>query len=165
LVEGNVFVCGRIKDVIIIRGRNFYPSDIEWAVSELPGIRRGNVTAFGVNVDGEEQLVICAEAFQNSGSRLRTEGGADVPLAGQASTETLPLDEAVASIVSAQFGVNVYRVVIIPQGALPRTSSGKPQRRKAKQMFEDGLLLRSKGVLDGPAPREGGSGFLGEVQV
>ncbi|HEX3344732.1 MAG TPA: fatty acyl-AMP ligase, partial [Polyangiaceae bacterium] len=56
-VGDRLFICGRLKDIIIIRGRNYYPSDIEWSVSELPGVRRGNVVAFGVDVDGEEQLV------------------------------------------------------------------------------------------------------------
>ncbi len=48
--DGELFICGRLKDIIIIRGRNFYPQDIEWSVSELPGIRRGNVVAFAVSV-------------------------------------------------------------------------------------------------------------------
>jgi fatty-acyl-CoA synthase len=131
IADGDTFICGRIKDIIIIRGRNFYPQDIEWVVGELPGVRRGNVVAFGVSVDadgrmeaeggGEEHLVVCAEAFQ---------------------ADATGLVEAIQSAVTAELGLSVYRVEIVPQGALPRTSSGKPQRRKTKKMFLDGVFPR-----------------------
>jgi fatty-acyl-CoA synthase len=126
VADGGLYICGRIKDIIIIRGRNFYPQDIEWVVSELPGIRRGNVVAFGVDVDGEEQLVICAEAFQSDAAGLT---------------------EQITQSIAAQVGLAVHKVEIVPQGSLPRTSSGKPQRRKTKQMFLEGAL---------PKPRAGG---------
>ncbi len=128
-----LYICGRLKDIIIIRGRNFYPSDIEWVVSELPGVRRGNVVAFGVTVDavgnhvedgtGEEQLIVCAEATQS---------------------EAATISEQVRQAVAAQIGLSVYKVEIVPQGSLPRTSSGKPQRRKTKQMFVDGTLPKPR---------------------
>jgi fatty-acyl-CoA synthase len=119
LAGGEVHICGRLKDIIIIRGRNFYPQDIEWVVSELPGVRRGNVVAFGVDVGGEEQLVVCAEAFQ---------------------ADAAGLTDAIAGAVTGQLGLSVHRIEIVPQGTLPRTSSGKPQRRKTKQMLLDGTL-------------------------
>jgi fatty-acyl-CoA synthase len=127
IADGTLYICGRIKDIIIIRGRNFYPQDIEWVVSELPGVRRGNVVAFGVDVDGEEQLVICAEAFQ---------------------ADAAGLVDQITQAVAAQVGLSVHKVEIVPQGSLPRTSSGKPQRRKTKQMFLEGTL---------PKPRSGAS--------
>jgi acyl-CoA synthetase (AMP-forming)/AMP-acid ligase II len=133
MVEGSVYICGRIKDIIIIRGRNFYPTDIEWIVSELPGVRRGNVVAFGVDVEGEEQLVICAEAFQSDAAGLT---------------------DQVTQAVAAQIGLSVHKVEIVPQGSLPRTSSGKPQRRKTKQMFLEGTLPKPRsgeGSADRPA--------------
>ena len=124
LVDGEVFICGRAKDIIIVRGRNFYPSDIEWTVSELPGVRRGNVVAFSVAFDtqgnatqdgaGEDALVVCAEGF-----------GADA----------VAITEAIKSAVAADHGLSVHAVVVAPQGSLPRTSSGKPQRRKTKEMY------------------------------
>jgi fatty-acyl-CoA synthase len=122
---GDLFICGRLKDIIIIRGRNFYPQDIEWAVSELPGVRRGNVVAFAIEVDGEEQLAVCAEAFQ---------------------ADAAGLTDAITQCVASQVGLTVGRVEIVPQGSLPRTSSGKPQRRKTKQMLLDGTLLRARSV-------------------
>ncbi len=119
LAAGELYICGRLKDIIIIRGRNFYPQDIEWVVSELPGVRRGNVVAFGVDVGGEEQLVVCAEAFQ---------------------ADAAGLTEAIAAAVTGQLGLSVHRIEIVPQGTLPRTSSGKPQRRKTKEMLLGGTL-------------------------
>ena len=142
LVDGNLFVCGRLKDIIIVRGRNYYPNDIEWAISELPGVRRGNVVAFSASVGpdgaanergGEEQLIVCAEAFQS---------------------EAIGLSDLIRSTVTAQFALAVHDVAIVPQGALPRTSSGKAQRRKARQMYLDGTLPRARGVqVPGSVPK------------
>jgi fatty-acyl-CoA synthase len=125
LVGGRLFVCGRIKDIVIVRGRNYYPSDIEWSVSELPGVRRGNAVAFGVDVDGEEQLVVCCE--------------------GTAS-DAAAIQEATARCVAEQFGLTVHEVVVAQLASLPRTSSGKPQRRKTRQMYLDGTLPRARTV-------------------
>jgi fatty-acyl-CoA synthase len=137
LAGGNLFICGRSKDIIIIRGRNFYPTDIEWVVSELPGVRRGNVVAFGVEVEGEEQLVICAEAFQSDAVGLR---------------------EQITQAIAAQVGLSVHKVEIVPQGSLPRTSSGKPQRRKTKQMFLDGSLPKPRVAAAGSDPEQPAEG-------
>jgi fatty-acyl-CoA synthase len=136
LADGNLFVCGRLKDIIIIRGRNYYPTDIEWAISELPGIRRGNVVAFGVDVDGEEHLVIAAEAHKSDAAGLV---------------------ETITSAVSSQIGLAVHKVEIVPQGSLPRTSSGKPQRRRTKQMFLDGSLPRARTVQGSDEAGPGGT--------
>lgn len=132
-VDGEVFICGRLKDMIIVRGRNFYPNDIEWVVSELPGVRRGNVVAFGADVAGEEQLIVAAEAF---------------------SSEAAGLKESIAQAVNASFSLATHEVVIVPQGTLPRTSSGKPQRRKTKQLYLDGTLARAR-VVQGEDPQTG----------
>ena len=124
-VDGEIFICGRLKDMIIVRGRNFYPNDLEWVVSELPSVRRGNVVAFGVDVGGEEQLVIAAEAFQADAEALK---------------------QTIAQAILASFSLATHEVVIVPQGTLPRTSSGKPQRRKTRQMYLDGTLSRARAV-------------------
>jgi fatty-acyl-CoA synthase len=129
LDQGRLYVCGRMKDIIIIRGRNFYPQDIEWVVSELPGVRRGNVVAFGVEASGEEQLVVCAEAFQ---------------------ADAVGLADAIRQAITDQLGLTANRVEIVPQGTLPRTSSGKPQRRKTKQLLLDGSLGKALGASQRP---------------
>jgi fatty-acyl-CoA synthase len=128
---GELYICGRLKDMVIIRGRNFYPNDIEWIVGDLPGVRRGNVVAFSAEFDahgkvaamgtGEEQLVVVAEGFSGEAERLKAE---------------------IASAVTAHFNLAAHDVVIVPQGSIPRTSSGKPQRRKSRQMYVDGAFAK-----------------------
>jgi fatty-acyl-CoA synthase len=119
VADGNLYICGRIKDLIIIRGANHYPQDIEWIVGDLPGVRRGHVVAFSVMHDGEEQLVIAAEAASSDAEALR---------------HAIPLR------VNEQLGLQVSRCVIVAIGSLPQTSSGKPQRAKTKAWYTEGLL-------------------------
>ena len=138
LVNGEVFICGRLKDMIIVRGRNFYPSDLEWAVSELPGVRRGNVVAFSSDIDGEEQLVVAAEGMSQDAEAL------------------MP---AIAQRIVADFALTPHEVLIVPQGTLPRTSSGKPQRRKTREMYLNGTLARARVVQgQGQSPEDVGAG-------
>ncbi|HEY4016954.1 MAG TPA: fatty acyl-AMP ligase [Polyangiaceae bacterium] len=125
MVGGSLYVCGRVKEIIIVRGRNYYPNDMEWAVGELPAVRRGNVVAFGVDVVGEEQLVVCCEG---------------------ASGDAAAIQEAARACVSARFGLTPHEVVVSPPGTLPRTSSGKAQRNKTRQMYLDGSLVRARTV-------------------
>jgi fatty-acyl-CoA synthase len=119
ITGGLIFICGRIKDLIIIRGANFYPQDIEWAVSDVPGVRRDNVVAFSVVKDTEETLIIAAEGNSSDAAALR---------------------QTIASKVSESCGLSVSHVAVVRVGTLPKTSSGKPQRRRTKQLFEQGLL-------------------------
>ena len=119
VADGNLYICGRLKDLIIIRGANHYPQDIEWAIGELPGVRRGNVFAFSVDVDGQESLVIAAEANRADAAELR---------------------EQIKRLVSEEFGLVPAHIAIVPLGELPKTSSGKAQRRKTKQLYEAGEL-------------------------
>jgi len=119
LAGGMLYVCGRSKDLIIIRGANFYPQDIEWAVSEIEGVRRDNVVAFSVMRDGEESLVVSAEG---------------------ASADAPQLRKAIAAKVAETSGLTVGHVAVVKIGSLPKTSSGKVQRRRTKQLFETGQL-------------------------
>jgi fatty-acyl-CoA synthase len=120
LADGELYICGRSKELIIIRGANYYPQDIELAARDLPGIKRGNLVAFGVNDGREERLVILAEA--------------------EAREEREPLRQAIASRIRESIGLEVYRVALVPVGALLRTTSGKLQRRKMKRLYEQGEL-------------------------
>jgi fatty-acyl-CoA synthase len=124
LVDGRLYVCGRSKDLIIIRGANFYPQDIEWAVSDIEGVRRDNVVAFSVMRDGEETLIVSAEG-----------GSADAPA----------LRKAIAAKVAETSGLTVGHVAVVRVGSLPKTSSGKVQRRRTKQLFEAGELEEHTG--------------------
>jgi fatty-acyl-CoA synthase len=125
LAEGNLYVCGRMKDLIIIRGANYYPQDIEWSLADVPGLRRDNVVAFSVVADGDETLVIAAEGN---------------------SSDAVELRQAIASKVTETHGLVVSRVAVVRIGSLPKTSSGKAQRRTTKQLFEQGLLEEHSGA-------------------
>lgn len=114
LADGKLHICGRVKDLIIIRGANFHPQDIEWAVSELEGVRRGNVVAFGATIGGEERLLLAVECTSGDAPQVRNK---------------------VAARVNEAFGLAPYHVAPVPVGSLPKTSSGKLQRSKTRDMY------------------------------
>jgi fatty-acyl-CoA synthase len=122
LANGELYICGRLKDVIIVRGRNFYPQDIEWCVAHIEGTRRDNVVAFGVTEDGEEKLVIVAETSRMQAKALR---------------------EEIPKRVLDEIGLQPFKVELVALGTLPKTSSGKPQRRKTKALWSTGQFVAS----------------------
>ena len=134
LADGNLYICGRLKDLIIIHGRNYYPQDIEWVASQVEGVRRGNVIAFGLHHPelGREYVVVAAELHREA----------------EASEE---LGARVQAQILAALALRVDEVVLLPPGSLPKTSSGKLQRSKGAEMFARGEL--GKGV--GPASKLG----------
>jgi fatty-acyl-CoA synthase len=120
LTDGQMVMCGRIKDVIIVGGRNVYPHDIERAVGELGGIRAGNVIAFGVpGRQGKEHVVVVAESRVEDRDQLRR-------LVHQRTIEAV--------------GVPCKDVVLVRPGTLPKTSSGKLQRSLCRQQYQAGTL-------------------------
>ena len=122
LVDGAMYMCGRIKDVIIVGGRNVYPQDIERHVGEIEGIRAGNVIAFGVpGRQGKESVVVIAET--------RAE-----------DLETLA-NEVHEQTVNA-VGLPSRDVVFVRPSTLPKTSSGKLQRALCRQQYLDERLER-----------------------
>ncbi len=122
LVEGELVVCGRIKDVIIVGGRNVFPEDVERAVSSIEGVRAGNVIAFGVeNTKGRESLVVVAESKSD-----------DPTLVTKLVTERVR--EAV--------GLPAADVVLVEPGSLPKTSSGKLQRSLCRSRYLEAELSR-----------------------
>lgn len=128
LTDGELVVCGRIKDVIIVGGRNVFPEDVERAAAEVDGVRAGNVIAFGVGGrKGREALVVVAEA------RLR---GIGVDGPGQAG----PVRSAVAQRVRDAVGLPPEEVVLVAPGTLPKTSSGKLQRSLCRSRYLESEL-------------------------
>lgn len=127
IADGHVYVCGRVKDIIIINGRNYYPTDIEWLVQEVEGVRKGAVVAFSVDPEGaaSEQLVVVAEWAAKE---------------RPAEDQLVAIQKRISEVVQSQVGINAWKVVMIPAGTIPKTSSGKLQRRRTKQQFEDGVL-------------------------
>ena len=115
LAEDELVVCGRMKDVIIIGGRNIYPEDVERAVGSIPGVRRGNVIAFGVEGrKGREALVVVAETKEDDLRAIR---------------------QAVSTRVRQAVGLTLEEVVLVDPGTLPKTSSGKPQRSLCRSRY------------------------------
>jgi fatty-acyl-CoA synthase len=114
-VDGELIVCGRIKDVIIVGGRNVFPEDVERAAESVEGVRAGNVIAFGTEGRrGREAVVVVAETKQD---------------------ESAPIRAAVAARVTDAVGVPPEDVVLVRPGTLPKTSSGKPQRSLCRNRY------------------------------
>jgi fatty-acyl-CoA synthase len=116
--DGELVVTGRAKDLIIIGGRNIAPEEVEKAAAQVSDVRRGNVIAFSVPGRHSEALIVVAEA------RVMSRG-----LAAQVT-------EQVTRVV----GIAPRKVVLLDQGALPKTSSGKLQRARCRQMYIEGEL-------------------------
>jgi fatty-acyl-CoA synthase len=115
LVDGELVVCGRIKDVIIVGGRNVFPEDVERAVASVEGVRAGNVIAFGVEGrQGREAVVVVAESKVDEIGRVRDE---------------------VSKRVRSAVGVPPRDVVLVSPGSLPKTSSGKLQRALCRSRY------------------------------
>jgi len=125
LQDDELFITGRIKDTIIIRGRNYYPQDIETTVAQShPALTSGSGAAFGVDIKNQERLVIVHEVDRHY---LRK----------------LDINQVVSHIrhaIAANHDLQVYAVVLIKPGSLPRTSSGKVQRFACRNGFLAGNL-------------------------
>jgi acyl-CoA synthetase (AMP-forming)/AMP-acid ligase II len=123
--RGKLFITGRIKELIILNGRNLYPYDIEKEVRELDPVFSGKAgAAFSVELDGRQELVIVQEVKS--------------PLMSEAKLKELTF--RVRQSVNQSFEVQVARVVLIEQATLPKTTSGKIQRKLTKNLFVDNNL-------------------------
>ncbi len=122
--EGELFITGRLKDLIIIRGRNYYPQDIEYVAEESHvALRSNSGAAFSVEVDDQEQLVIVFELERN-----------------QRKANVDEVAAAVRAALAQIFEIETYAVVLIKMGHLPKTTSGKVQRRRCREQFLRGTL-------------------------
>jgi fatty-acyl-CoA synthase len=122
LVDGELVICGRIKDVIIVGGRNVFPEDVERAVAGVDGVRAGNVIAFGVEGrKGKEAVIVVAET--------KVADEADV------------IRAAVSVRVREAIGLPPEEVVLVSAGTLPKTSSGKLQRSLCRTKYLDAELI------------------------
>jgi acyl-CoA synthetase (AMP-forming)/AMP-acid ligase II len=143
--DGELFVTGRLKDLIIISGRNLYPQDIELTVEHShPALRPSCCAAFSVDGAGEEQLIIVAEVepgYQPAISNL-SDGEAHAH-----PNRRLPLDvgavvRAIRRAVAEAHDVRVHTVVLLRAGRIPKTTSGKVQRHACRAGFLKGTLER-----------------------
>ena len=122
LSDGYIYIVGRAKDMIIINGKNHWPQHIEWAVEQLPGFKAGDIAAFSITTPGGEEtpavLVQCRTSDADERGRLREE-----------------IRERVRSIT----GMNCV-IELVPPRTLPRTSSGKLSRAKARNLYLSGEI-------------------------
>jgi acyl-CoA synthetase (AMP-forming)/AMP-acid ligase II len=126
LHDGRLLVTGRLKDLLVVDGRNHYPQDVEETVqTALPMIRRDRLAAFGVPRpdDTGEELVVVAEHRRDTSPTPRERREAEVRVRGA---------------VSARHGLRLGALVLVPPGAVPRTSSGKVARAASRARFLDG---------------------------
>jgi fatty-acyl-CoA synthase len=124
IVDGELVLCGRIKDVIIVGGRNVFPEDIERAVAQVEGVRAGNVISFGVDgYKGKESVVVVAEVRPN------------VTSTGAATDAILALRHDVHERTIDVCGLPPRDVMLVKPGTLPKTSSGKLQRAKCRELY------------------------------
>jgi fatty-acyl-CoA synthase len=122
LSDNYLYVVGRAKDMIIINGKNHWPQDIEWAVEQLPGFKAGDIAAFSITTPGGEEtpavLVQCRTSDDSERGRLR---------------------DVIRERVRAITGINCV-IELVPPRSLPRTSSGKLSRAKARNLYLSGEI-------------------------
>ncbi|HZG07809.1 MAG TPA: fatty acyl-AMP ligase [Allosphingosinicella sp.] len=120
--DGYLYIVGRAKDMIIINGRNHWPQDIEWAVEQIPGFKAGDIAAFSITTPGGEEtpavLVQCRTSDAGERGRLR---------------------DQIRERVRAITGINCV-IELVPPRTLPRTSSGKLSRAKARNLYLSGEI-------------------------
>ncbi|WP_157574404.1 long-chain-fatty-acid--AMP ligase FadD32 [Nocardia jejuensis] len=132
-LDGELYITGRVKDLVIVDGRNHYPQDLEYSAQESStALRPGFVAAFSVSAnqmpqpesdDAAEQLVIVAERGT-----------------GAAKLDPEPITETVRAAIAKRHGVTVRDLLLVPAGSIPRTSSGKIARRACKAAYVEGRL-------------------------
>jgi fatty-acyl-CoA synthase len=121
LIDGQIVICGRQKDVIIMGGRNIYPTDIERAATSVEGVRAGNAVA--VRIDAGTRRERFAVVLESK-------------LAGDAEAERVLVKEVAARVRDA-VDLRPFAVVVLPSGSLPKTPSGKVKRAATAAQFAD----------------------------
>ncbi|MFG2292862.1 AMP-binding protein [Streptomyces sp. NPDC048603] len=121
LVGGELFVTGRVKDLIVVHGHNTDPQRVEWLVEALDGVRLGGVVAFTRPAGESEQLVLVVECH--------TSAAADLPARARA-------------VIGARLSMAVHDVMLVRPGTLPKTTSGKPRRQETRRRYLEGELAR-----------------------
>ncbi|HEY6353770.1 MAG TPA: condensation domain-containing protein, partial [Burkholderiaceae bacterium] len=133
--DGEVFVTGRLKDLLIVNGRNIYPQDVEWCAQQTnEGLRAGHGAAFSISEDGGERVVLVQEVARG------------------VATDRLPkIAAAIRSALAREHELAMHHVVLVAAGSVARTSSGKVQRGRCR----DDYLRRRLAVLLDDASTDG----------
>jgi 1-acyl-sn-glycerol-3-phosphate acyltransferase len=126
--DGEIYVTGRVKDIIIKGGRNLYPHEVEELAAGAEGIRKGCIVAFGLKDagSGTEKLVLVAETREGNAVRRGV------------------IASSITELVTRGLGLPPDRVELIPPGSIPKTSSGKLRREETKQLYLAGTLSASR---------------------
>ncbi len=120
LYQGELFITGRIKDLIILQGANHYPQDIENSVEHChPALRIGNCAAFSVDIDNQERLIIVQEVRREHLHNINPE----------------EITRQIRWAIARDHGLRPHAILLIPPSSLPKTSSGKRQRNRCRSMF------------------------------
>ena len=120
--DGCIYIVGRAKDMIIVNGRNHWPQDIEWAAEQVEGVKKGDVAAISVPGDNSEEVPLILAQCRISDA-----------------TERAKLVDALKKQIQTETGVNCL-IELVPPKSLPRTSSGKLSRTKARNQYISGHL-------------------------
>jgi fatty-acyl-CoA synthase len=119
--RGALVITGRAKDLIIVNGRNIWPQDIEWTAERVDGLRSGDVAAFGLDDPAAEKIAVLVQSRLSDPERRAV------------------LEKDIRGLIMADHGVDA-QVVLVPPRSLPRTSSGKLSRNKARTMLLEGAF-------------------------
>lgn len=140
LKHGELFVTGRLKDLIIIRGRNHYPQDIELTVQQAhPALCSGCGAAFAINADSEEKLVVVQEVERR---RLR-------------HLNVVEIVQTIRQAIVERHDLQVYAILLLKTGSIPKTANGKVQRYACKQSFQIHTLNVVGDWLENPRHKAG----------
>jgi fatty-acyl-CoA synthase len=145
--EGEIYVTGRVKDIIIKGGRNSYPHEVEEFAARAEGIRKGCIVAFGLQDEGSgtEKLVVVAETRERDAARHGR------------------IASSITDLVTRGLGLPPDRVELIPPGSIPKTSSGKLRREETKQLYLAGTLSATRAPAWLQIARLGTKGALGNA--
>ncbi len=123
--EGHIYITGRLKDLVIVRGRNYYPQDVEMTVENShPGLRAGGGAAFAVKINDVEQLIAVHEVQRRE-------------LPGVDWNEVI---KQVRANIAREHGIRAYAVILIRKSSIPKTSSGKIMRSETRRQFLENEL-------------------------
>lgn len=125
-VDDHLFICGRLKEVMIINGRNLFPQDVEWTIeSTHPTLRRGGCAALSIEIAGEERLVVVQELDADN------------------TEDSAALEESIRSAISRDHAVALYRVIFVGRGQVLKTTSGKIRRSHLRHLYANEFESRA----------------------
>ncbi len=134
-LHGELFLTGRLKDLIIVRGRNYYPHDLEWTAGHAhPSLRRGGGAAFSIESETGERVVLVHEIEKR------------LP-----ESDMMEVIRGIRRAVADEYELELHSVVLIKSGTIPRTSSGKIQRGACRTAFESGQFAVLAADMPDPA--------------